>query len=169
MFSLPSKPLSSIDWLFCSPLRLAPDPFLCCLSQSLAAFDTHYYLLIKTDSIDPAQSFKFLLIKDLEAQARLHCSTISYNHAYEGRLPMEDNADLHLWNSYCPHRAICCLQRKPEGFCGEKVAFLGPACSFFSYMSFLRKFVGLKCLWLSKWTLSSNRDKVMFYIKSYFL
>lgn len=74
MFSLPSKSPSSIDSLFCSPLRLAPDPFLFCLCQSLAAFDTHYYILIKTDSIDPAQSF--FLIKDLEAQARLYCSNV---------------------------------------------------------------------------------------------
>lgn len=74
MCSLPSKFPSSIDLLFCSPLRLAPDPFLFSLSQSLAAFDTRYYNLIKTDSIDPAQSF--FLIKDLEAQARLYCRNI---------------------------------------------------------------------------------------------
>lgn len=77
MFSLPSKSPSSIDVVFHSLLRLAPDPFLFCLSQSLTAFDAHYYILIKTDSIDPTQSFKFLLIKDLEAQASLHCSMLS--------------------------------------------------------------------------------------------
>lgn len=87
MFSFPSKSPSTTDSLFNSPLRLVPDPFLFCLSQSLAAFDTHYYILIKTDSIDPIQSFKFFLIKDLAAQARLYSSMLTYIHTQEGRLP----------------------------------------------------------------------------------
>lgn len=87
MFSFLSKSTSTIGSLFHSPLRLAPDPFLFCLSQSLAAFDTHYYPLIKTDSIDPAQSFRLFLIKDLAAQARFYSSMLTYNHAQKGRLP----------------------------------------------------------------------------------
>lgn len=87
MFSFLSKSPSTIGSVFYSPLRLAPDPFLFCLSQSLAVFDTHYYTLIKTDSIDPAQSFRLFLIKDLAAQARFYSSMLTQNHAQKGRLP----------------------------------------------------------------------------------
>lgn len=87
MFSFLSKCPSTTGSLFYSPLRLAPDPFLFCLSQSLAGFDTRYYTLIKTDSIDPAQSFRLFLIKDLAAQARFYSSMLTYNHTQGGRLP----------------------------------------------------------------------------------
>lgn len=79
-FPFPSKHLFSKDSLFCSPLRLAPDPFLLCLSQNPAAFVTHCCILIKTDSTGPAQSFKIFLIKDMEAQASLSWWLSFCNH-----------------------------------------------------------------------------------------
>jgi len=36
---------------------------------------------------------------------------------------MEANGKQHLWDSYCSNRAICSLQRKLEGLCGETIAF----------------------------------------------
>lgn len=77
MFPLLWKHQFSIDL----PLRLVLDPFLFCLRQILTAFVTHCCILIKSDSIDPVQSFKFLPIKDVEAQASLSCRLSSCNHA----------------------------------------------------------------------------------------
>lgn len=70
MFSFLSKSPFTTDSVFLLTFEVSSLSFLIRLSQSLAAFDTHYYTLIKTDSIDRAQSFRLFLIKDLAAQAR---------------------------------------------------------------------------------------------------